>query len=60
MKCCSMLGGFAVGAAVGAAAVMLLPNRRTATIRRQMRHAAQEMEDVMSEAMEGLRSMLEL
>ena len=60
MKCCNMVSGLIVGMAVGAAAVMLMPNRRTAGIKRQMRHTMQDIEDVMEDAMEGIQSILNM
>ena len=60
MKCCDMLSGLVIGMAVGATAVMLMPTRRTAGVKRQMKHTMQDIEGVMEDAMEGIQSILNM
>lgn len=58
MKCCNMVSGLAVGMMVGAAAVLMLPSRRTSGMKRQMKHTVQDIENVMEDAMEGICAIL--
>ncbi len=60
MKCCDMLSGIAIGMVAGAAVVMLMPTKRTAGVKRQMKHTMQDIEGVMSDAMEGIQSILNM
>lgn len=58
MKSCELLCGVAIGMAAGAAAILLLPRRETAGMKRQLKRTMQEVEDVMADAMEGIHAIL--
>lgn len=58
MKSCGMLCGIALGMAAGAAVILLLPTRRTAGVKRQMKRTMQDIEDVMEDAMDGIHAIL--
>lgn len=58
MKSCELLCGVAIGMLAGAGAILLLPTRRTAGMKRQMKHTVQEIEGVMADAMDGIHAIL--
>ena len=60
MKCCATACWVAMGMMMGAAAVMMMPTKRTASAKRQMKHTMQDVEGVMEDAMEGIRSILDM
>lgn len=60
MKCSDMLSGIAIGMVAGAALVMLMPTKRTACVKKQMKHTMQDIEGVMADAMEGIQSILNM
>ena len=60
MKCCNMVSGLIIGMAVGAAVIMMLPTKRTAGVKRQMKHTMQDIEGVMEDALDGIQSILSM
>ena len=60
MKCCNMVSGLIIGMAVGAAAVMMMPTKRTSCVKKQMKHTMQDIEGVMENALDGIQSILSM
>lgn len=58
MKSCELLCGVAIGMAAGAAAILLLPKRETACMKRQLKRSVQDIEGVLADAMEGIHAIL--
>lgn len=58
MKSCEMVCGLVLGMAVGAGAVLLLPARRTACVKKQMKHTLHDVESVLEDAMDGIHTIL--
>ena len=59
MQCGGFLRGMALGLLVGAGAELLIPGGREARVRRQMKHALRDMEDILEQTAEHVRSALD-
>ncbi|MGM9662998.1 MAG: hypothetical protein ACI3WR_07925 [Oscillospiraceae bacterium] len=58
MKSCEMVCGLVLGMAVGAGVVLMLPARRTACVKKQMKHTLHDVEGVLEDAMDGIHTIL--
>ena len=60
MKGCNMVSGLMIGMAMGAAVVMMMPEKRSGGVKRQMKHTMQDIEGVMEDAMHGIQNILNM